>query len=74
MRCDSRASLLAHTLVSLCLVREPKARVATSHISILVNHDEVYVINKHVFVNVFGVCAKGYVKDLKRQISKTLTL
>jgi len=40
----------------------------------LVNQDEVYVINKHVIVNVFGVCVKGYVKDLKGKISKTLTL
>jgi hypothetical protein len=29
MRCDSWASLLAHTLASLCLGREPKARVTT---------------------------------------------
>jgi hypothetical protein len=29
MRCDSWASFLAHTLVSPCLGREPKARVAT---------------------------------------------
>ncbi len=29
MRCDSRASLLAHTLASPCLGRKPKARVAT---------------------------------------------
>jgi hypothetical protein len=29
MKCDSRASLLVHTLTSPCLGREPKARVAT---------------------------------------------
>jgi hypothetical protein len=29
MKCDSRVSLLAHTFVSLCLGREPKARVVT---------------------------------------------
>jgi hypothetical protein len=29
MRCDSRAFLLACTLVSLCLGREPKATIAT---------------------------------------------
>jgi len=29
MRCDSRASLLAFTLASPCLGREPKARVVT---------------------------------------------
>jgi len=30
MRCDSRASLLAHTFASPYFHREPKARVATS--------------------------------------------
>jgi hypothetical protein len=30
MKCDSRASLLPHTFVSLCLGRKPKARVTTS--------------------------------------------
>jgi hypothetical protein len=30
MKCDSRASFLAHTFVSLCFGREFKARVATS--------------------------------------------
>jgi hypothetical protein len=29
MRCDSWASLLAHTLTNPCLGREPKVRVAT---------------------------------------------
>jgi hypothetical protein len=29
MRCDSRASLLAHNLASPCLGREPKARIVT---------------------------------------------
>jgi hypothetical protein len=28
MKCDSRASLLARTFTSFCLVREPKAKVA----------------------------------------------
>jgi len=27
--------------------------------------DKVYVINKQVIVDVFGVCAKGYVEELK---------
>jgi hypothetical protein len=27
--------------------------------------DKVYVISKQLIVNVFGVCAKGYVEDLK---------
>ncbi len=29
MRCDSHASLLAHTFASPCLGRKPKARIAT---------------------------------------------
>jgi len=29
MKCDSWAPFLAHTLASLCLGREPKAKVAT---------------------------------------------
>jgi len=32
MKCDSRASLLTRTLVSLCLGHKPKVRVATNHI------------------------------------------
>jgi len=34
MKCDSRASLLAHTLASSCLGHEPKARVATSGVTL----------------------------------------
>jgi hypothetical protein len=29
MKCDSRASLLAHTFTNLCLDREPKVKVVT---------------------------------------------
>jgi hypothetical protein len=36
--------------------------------------DKVYVINKQLIVNVFGVCAKGYVEDLKGHINKSLAL
>ncbi len=32
MKCDSQASLLAHTFVNLCLCSEPKARVATKDV------------------------------------------
>jgi hypothetical protein len=32
MKCDSRASLLAHTFTSPCLGRKPKARVAIDEI------------------------------------------
>jgi hypothetical protein len=32
MKCESQASLLARTLASLCLVREPKAKVVTTHV------------------------------------------
>jgi hypothetical protein len=31
MKCDSRASFLAHTFVSPCFVRKPKAKVATQN-------------------------------------------
>jgi hypothetical protein len=34
--------------------------------------DKVYVINKQLIVDVFGVCAKRYVEYLKRQVSKSL--
>jgi hypothetical protein len=36
--------------------------------------DTVYVINKQLIVDVFGVYAEGYVEDSKRQVSKTITL
>jgi hypothetical protein len=36
--------------------------------------DKVYVISKQFIVDVFGVYAKGYVKDLKWQVSKKVTL
>ncbi len=36
--------------------------------------DKVYVINKQLIVDAFGVCAKGYVEDPKAQVSKTITL
>jgi hypothetical protein len=36
--------------------------------------DKVYVINKHMIVDVFGVCAKGYVENSKGQVGKTITL
>jgi hypothetical protein len=36
--------------------------------------DKVYVISKHLFVNVFGVCAKGYVEEPKGQVSKSLVV
>jgi len=32
MRCDSHASLLAHTLASPCFGRKPKARVVTKKV------------------------------------------
>jgi hypothetical protein len=36
--------------------------------------DKVYVISKQLIVDVFGVYAKGYVEDLKGQVSKMVTL
>jgi hypothetical protein len=32
--------------------------------------DKVYVINKQLIVDVFGVCAEGYVKEPKGHVSK----
>ncbi len=36
--------------------------------------DKVYIINKQLIVYVFGVCADGYVEELKGQVSKSLTI
>jgi len=36
--------------------------------------DKVYVISKELIIDVFGVCAKGYVEDLKGQVSKSLAV
>jgi hypothetical protein len=36
--------------------------------------DKVYVISKQLIVDVFGVCAKGYVEDLKGQVNKSLAV
>jgi hypothetical protein len=44
MRCDSRASVLARTLVNPCLGREPKARVATIWLLLLTH---TFVLKKH---------------------------
>jgi len=34
----------------------------------------MYVINKQLIIDVFGVCAKGYVEELKGQVSKSLVV
>ncbi len=36
--------------------------------------DKVYIINKQSVVDVFGVCAEGYVRELKGQVSKSLAV
>jgi len=36
--------------------------------------DKVYVINKQLVVDVFGVCANGYVKEPKGQANKSLVV
>ncbi len=36
--------------------------------------DKVYVINKQLIVDVFGVCVDGYVEESKRQVSKSLAI
>jgi hypothetical protein len=36
--------------------------------------DKVYVISKQVIIDVFGVCAEGYVEESKGQVSKSLVV
>jgi hypothetical protein len=36
--------------------------------------DKVYVINKQLIIDVFGVCAERYVQEPKRQINKSLAV
>jgi len=36
--------------------------------------DKVHVFSKQLIVDVFGVCAEGYIEDLKGQVSKTLAI
>ncbi len=36
--------------------------------------DKVYVINKQLIVDVFGICPQGYVEDLKGHVNKSLAL
>jgi hypothetical protein len=36
--------------------------------------DKVYVINKQLIVNVFGVCVDGYVEEPKGQVNKSLVV
>ncbi len=34
----------------------------------------MYVINKQLIIDVFGVCVEGYIKDPKGQVNKILTV
>jgi hypothetical protein len=34
----------------------------------------VYVINKQLIVDIFGMCVEGYVEESKWQVSKSLTI
>jgi hypothetical protein len=36
--------------------------------------DKVYVISKQLIVDVFGMCAKGYVEEPKGHVSKSLVV
>jgi hypothetical protein len=36
--------------------------------------DNVYVIGKQLTIDIFGICSKGYVKDSKGQVSKSLVV
>jgi hypothetical protein len=38
------------------------------------HNDKVYVIIKQLIVDVFGMCAKGYVKEPKGQVNESLTV
>jgi hypothetical protein len=38
------------------------------------HNDKVYPVNKQLIVNVFGMCAKKYVEELKGQVSKSLVV
>ncbi len=43
MKCDSRVSLLVCTFASLCLAREPKAKVTTFFVYLVPNLTNLYV-------------------------------
>ncbi len=34
----------------------------------------MYVISKQLIVDIFGMCAEGYVEESKGQVSKSLTI
>jgi hypothetical protein len=36
--------------------------------------DKVYVINKQLIIDVFGVCVEGYVEEPKGHVSRSLTI
>ncbi len=36
--------------------------------------DKVYLISKQLIVNVFGMCAEGYVEELKGHVNKSLVV
>ncbi len=36
--------------------------------------DKVYVVDKQLIINVFGICAEGYIKRPKGQVSKSLAI
>jgi hypothetical protein len=60
MKCDSRASLLAHTLASPCLGHEPKARVATHNFTII-HHDYEFMHSKtFVYFDLWCKFLEGY--------------
>jgi hypothetical protein len=48
---------------ALCFSHEPKVKVMTN--IYFGYQNKVYVINKQLIINVFGVYAEGYMKDLK---------
>ncbi len=74
MKCDSQASLLAHTLASPCLGREPKAKVATvfdSHNVTRFNkvvsrkeNESTYMVYCNIFIDMHRHCFGG---DLVRK-------
>jgi hypothetical protein len=36
--------------------------------------DKVYIISKQLIIVVFGVCAEGYLEELKGQVNKSLAI
>jgi hypothetical protein len=47
MKCDSRASFLAHTFASSCFSRKPKVKVTTHSMKDATNPTTKFILNKY---------------------------